>query len=290
MKFAVSSYSYSRLINSGAKSLFDCISIAKDSGFDAIEFTDFDVPAGMTQAEYATEIRKKCEKERIEPIAYAIGADFIYGSGGNLDKEIERLKGEVDIAEILGVKKMRHDTTRGYDIADRGFKSFDDALPAIIEGCREVTEYAHTKGIRTMTENHGVFSQDSTRVERIVNGVRNDNFGLLIDIGNFMCADEDPVQAVGRLSPYAFHVHIKDFHKKSGDGPFFCDGFFKTRGGSYLRGAVIGHGDVPVYQCISTLMSGGYDDCFTVEFEGIEDPVVGTKYGLNTLKKMCALI
>lgn len=290
MKFAVSSYSYCRLIGSGEKSLVDCIALAKESGFDGIEFIEFDVPEGMTKAEYAAVLRSECEKNSIEPVAYTIGADFINGSDGDIDKEIERLKAEVDIAAALGVKLMRHDSTRGYEKEDRGSKSFDDALPSIIKGCRAVTEYAKTLGIRTTTENHGFFCQESRRVEKIVSGVANDNFGLLIDMGNFMCADENPVEAVGRLSPYAFHVHAKDFHKKSGNAPFFCDGFFRTRGGNYLRGAIIGHGDVPVYQCLSTLISNGYDGYVTVEFEGIEDQITGTTYGLNTLKKMCASI
>lgn len=290
MKFSVSSYSYCRLIGSGEKTLVECIALAKESGFDGIEFVGFDVPDGMTKLEYAAMLKNECEKNAIEPVAYTIGADFINGSDGDIDKEIERLKGEVDVAAALGVKLMRHDSTRGFEKDVRGYKSFDDALPMIIKGCRAVTAYAATLGIRTTTENHGFFCQESLRVEKIVNGVANDNFGLLVDMGNFMCADENPVEAVGRLAPYAFHVHAKDFHKKSGNAPFFCDGFFKTRGGTYLRGAIIGHGDVPVYQCLSTLISNGYDGYVTVEFEGIEDQVTGTKYGLNTLKKMCEAI
>ncbi len=290
MKFSVSAYSYDKYLRTGEKSLFDCIDIAKETGFDGIEFIDLNPPENMTKAEYASALKEKCCNAGLEIVSYTIAADFIYGCGGNIDDETERLKKEVDIAQILGVKKMRHDATRGYDCCDRGFKGFDDALPLIIKGCRAVTEYAATKGIKTMVENHGTFSQESLRVEKIVNGVKNSNFGLLVDIGNFMCADENPVEAVGRLAPYAFHVHAKDFHKKSGNGPFFCDGFFKTRGGTYLRGAVIGHGDVPVYQCLSTVIAAGYDDYITVEFEGIEDPVTGTSYGLNTLKRMVASI
>lgn len=286
MKFSVSTYSYCRLIGEGKKSLLECISLAKETGFDGVEFVDFDAPEGMTKAEYAEMLSKECEKCGIEPVSYTIGADFLNGSDGDIDKEIDRLKNEVKIASILGVKLMRHDATRGYDAEKRGFKGFDDALPAIIKGCRAVTEYAETFGIRTMIENHGFFCQESRRVEKIVGGVANGNFGLLVDIGNFMCADENPVEAVGRLAPYAFHVHAKDFHKKSGNGPFFCDGFFKTRGGTYLRGAIIGHGDVPVYQCLATLAAGGYDGYVTVEFEGLEDQITGTAYGLNTLKRI----
>ncbi len=287
MKFSVSTYSYCRLINSGEKTLEECIALAKESGFDGVEFVDFgDIPEGLSKKEYAAKLKAECEKQGVEPVSYTIGADFLHGSDGDTDKEIARLKEEVEVAAALGVKLMRHDATRGFDADSRGFRGFDDALPVIIRGCREVTEYAKTFGIKTMVENHGFFCQESTRVERIVNGVANDNFGLLVDIGNFMCADENPVEAVGRVAPYAFHVHAKDFHKKSGNGPFFLDGFFKTRGGTYLRGAIIGHGDVPVYQCISTLKENGYDGYVTVEFEGMEDQITGTTYGLNTLKRI----
>jgi sugar phosphate isomerase/epimerase len=207
MKFSVSTYSYCRLINSGEKTLAECIALAAQTGFDGVEFVEFDTPDGMTKAEYAAFLREECKKNGVEPVSYTIGADFLHGSDGDIEKEIARLKGEVEIADALGVKLMRHDATRGYDNDKRGYKAFSDALPRIIEGCRAVTEYAKTFGIRTMVENHGFFCQESCRVEKIVNGVANDNFGLLVDIGNFMCADEDPAYAVGVVAPYAFHVH-----------------------------------------------------------------------------------
>ena len=289
MKFSVTTYSYSRLVNDQGKTLIDCISIAKEAGFDGIEFVDFvgfDKTDGMSKPEYAALLKAECEKQGITPVSYTIGADFINGSDGDIEKEIERVKKEVDVGAALGVKLMRHDATSGFSREARGFKGFDDALPALIRGCREVTEYAKQYGIRTTVENHGYFCQDSVRVEKLVNGVANENFGLLVDIGNFMCADENPVEAVGRVAPYAYHVHAKDFHKKDGNAPLFCDGFFKTRGGTYLRGAILGHGDVPVYQCLSTLASAGYDGFVTVEFEGMEDPITGTTYGLNTLRRI----
>ena len=40
MKFSVSTYSYCRLINSGEKTLLDCITLAKETGFDGIEFVE----------------------------------------------------------------------------------------------------------------------------------------------------------------------------------------------------------------------------------------------------------
>jgi sugar phosphate isomerase/epimerase len=108
-----------------------------------------------------------------------------------------------------------------------------------------------------MVENHGFFCQDSERVEKLINTVDHKNFGALIDMGNFLCADEDPAKAVGRLLPYVFHVHAKDFHTKQGICTDPGEGWFQSRGGNFLRGAIIGHGDVPVVQCMRLLNAIG---------------------------------
>jgi sugar phosphate isomerase/epimerase len=141
-----------------------------------------------------------------------------------------------------------------------------------------------------MIENHGYFCQDSDRVERIITGVSHKNFGALIDIGNFLCADENPVNAVSRLAPFASYVHTKDFHIKSGSELAPQDCFFKTRGGNYLRGAVLGHGNVPVLQTLSILKDSGYNGFITLEFEGCEEAKNACKWGLNTLKNICSYL
>lgn len=283
MKFSVSSYSFQRLLNSGKYTQLDLIGVAKEMGFDGIEFIDLMPTDGMSDLEYAVVLRDAAQKAGIEIVAYTIGADFLGEKGW--EAEAQRLFGQVDVAEALGAKLMRHDATGGFKGEDAKYKSFDSALPILANGCRMVTEYAVQKGISTMVENHGYFCQDSVRVEKLVNEVANPNFGLLVDMGNFMCADDEPAKAVGTVAKYAKHVHAKDFHKKSGNGPDPGDGFFRTRGGDYLRGAVVGHGDVPVYQCVQTLKRSGYDGYVTIEFEGVEDNEWAIKTGLANLKK-----
>ncbi|MBQ8182399.1 MAG: sugar phosphate isomerase/epimerase [Clostridia bacterium] len=287
MKFAVSSYSLSSLVNKGEKTEKELISLAKELGFDGIEFAEIHTPDGKDKREYAKELRAECEKQGVEAVQYSVGADFIYGSDGDLDKEIERLKEEVMVAVELGVKGMRHDATGGYKNEEKKYNGFSQALPRIIKGYRAVTEYAEKYGIRTMIENHGYFCQDSDRVESIITGVNHPNFGALIDMGNFLCADEDPVKAVSRLAPFTSYLHAKDFHIKSGNAFPPCDGFFKSRGGNFLRGAVLGHGDVPVFQVMNIIKDSGYDGYVTLEFEGHEDAVTACRWGLNTLRAIC---
>lgn len=287
MKIGVSSYSYSRLVNSGAIRQIDVIAKAREAGFDVIEFSTIALPEGRSLRDFAKELRDEAARVGMPIANYTIGADFVNGSGGDMRAEVERLKGEVDIAEILGAPGMRHDVT--YSLPRDRFTSFDAAIEAIAPAIREVSEYAASKGIRTMTENHGFISQDSTRVERLVAAVGHPNFGVLIDIGNFLCADEDPGIAVGRLAPLAFHAHAKDFHVKSGNCVSPGEGWFMTRGGNYLRGAIIGHGDVPVLQAVRALKRTGYDGVLSVEFEGMEDPATGVRIGQANLRRIVEL-
>lgn len=281
MKFSVSSYSFQKLLNDGTYTQRELISVAKDMGFDGIEFIDLMPEDGMTDLLYAKVLAHEAAKVGIEIVAYTIGADFLKKDP---DSEVERLYGQVDVTEALGAKLMRHDATGGFPESEAKYKGFDGALPVLADCCRRVTEYAEKKGISTMVENHGYFCQDSTRVERLVNAVNHPNFGLLVDMGNFMCADDEPAAAVGRVAQFAKHVHAKDFILKSGNGPDPGDGFFRTRGGNYLRGTVVGHGEVPVYRCVQTLKRSGYDGYVTIEFEGVEDNLWAIKTGLENLK------
>lgn len=285
MKLSVTSYSFSQLFANGSSNQLDCVSRAKDMGFEAIEFTDLSPHDGSTEEEYAAKIGAEAKRVGITVANYTIGADFLFGSNGDTKAEIERVKRKIDVAALMGATGLRHDATYGFPAGQREFRGFDSVLPALADACRAITVYAAEKGIRTMIENHGFFCQDSDRVEKLVNTVAHPNFGWLVDMGNFTCADENPVTAVGRAAPYAFYVHAKDFHIKSGMGPNPGEGFFMSRAGNYLRGSIIGHGDVPVRQCLSALKRAGYDGFVSVEFEGMEDALRGIAIGAANLRR-----
>ena len=282
MKYCVSSYSFGVLSREDKLGYLGIIDKAAEMGFDGIEFTDGLWTENGLESAYA--IRERCEKNGIEPVLLAVGADFINGQNGNSKAVVEYICKMVDFAEACGMKKLRHDVTSGF----RGRKfsiGYDDALKILSPCCREVAAYAEQKGIMTCTENHGYFSQGAERVEKLINTVAHPNFGALVDIGNFLCADEDPTISVGILAPYAIHVHAKDFYFKSGSEIAPGKGWFLSRSGNYLRGTVIGYGCGKVYQSIQIIKSTGYDGYLCVEFEGGEDILTGIQTGLENLKR-----
>lgn len=281
MKISVTSYSFGHYQNPNELGILGIIDKAAELGFDAIEFAD-GAWAKDASSDLAGQIRERASDCGIAIAALAVGADFLNGSGGDLDAEIDKIKRWVDFAARMGAPKLRHDITSGF----RGRKyaiGYDDAIPRCAEAARAITEYAAEQGIETMTENHGFFSQDAARVEKLINTVAHPNFGALIDMGNFMCADENPNRSVALLAPYVRHVHAKDFFLKPGDGPDPGKGWFRTRGGNYLRGTIIGHGDAKIAQSLYLLKKAGYDGYVTVEFEGMEDNLTGIALGRENL-------
>ena len=283
MKISVSTYSFSQLLNSGELNQFSCIAKAKELGFDAVEFVDILPHDGSSERDYAKRLGQEVRRQGLEVSNFTFGADFLNAAGG-AKAEIARVKERIELAVELGATSVRHDATIGLP-AGKGYRSFDSVLPILSDACRQITEYAATLGVRTMVENHGQFCQESSRVEKLVAAVDHPNFGLLADMGNFLCADEDPTLAFGRIAPYAFYAHAKDFHFKSGSGDNPGPGFFTTRAGNYLRGAIIGHGCVPVRQCLSVLKANGYQGMIAVEFEGLEDCLTGVRLGLDNLRR-----
>ncbi len=280
MKTSINTYSFSRFRNSEGNPLTmpEMADTAKEMGFDAIEFVGLAIPEGMNTdiKGFAKYMRDYCKNIGLSISAYTVGADFL------VPGVADRLKAEVDIAEALGAKLMRHDITFGQPEG----KTYFDLIPEFAKEANTVTEYAAAKGIRTCTENHGYFSQDSDRVVALCKAVNNKNFGLLVDFGNFMCADQISGEAVKEAAPYAIHVHAKDFKyiskEESKDPPA---GYFNTRAGNHIMGCALGDGVVNVRECVKIMKSVNYDGYITLEFEGpFGDPKEEVKKGLKFLK------
>jgi sugar phosphate isomerase/epimerase len=266
--------------------IFEVIETAAEMGFAGIEFTDFGPKeVSNDQTEAAGRVKECCSKSGIAVMSYTIGADFLNPrNGGDWKNEVERLKGELRIAKALGAPLMRHDVTTGISKDHTHLADFIDALPVLSQGCRMVTEYAAELGIKTMFENHGYFIQDSERCALLLDKIDHPNMGALVDIGNFLCADDDPLRAVTLMAPRAFHVHAKDFHIKPASSAEPGAGWFRSRGGNLLRGAIVGHGNVDVTACLKALKSAGYDGFVSLEFEGMEDNKQALTIGLENLK------
>ncbi len=280
MKIGVSSYSFSKYRRESGCSYVDLCRIAKEIGFDAIEFIGLDAADPVAEART---IRAYCEQIGLEISAYTVGADILKD---DFDATRAQLYACLDVAAALGAPLMRHDVC--YALPEG--MDWQQAIAVMAPRIREITEHAAAMGIRTCSENHGYVFQDSERVKALIDAVASDNYRWLVDLGNFLCVDEDPLSAVRVAAPYAIHVHAKDFLYKLKSDAVAPVGFFGTRNGNFLRGTVVGHGVVPVDACMKILGEQGYCGTLSLEFEGMEDNLAALKAGYAYLRAVAEAI
>ncbi len=286
MKLAVSTYSLSAWQRNEKKTLNDIVDWIADNAA-GIEFSGISSQLGKNPLRGADNLRKHCEKKKLQIVGYCCPAELFHSSQAKLKQQIETLKKEIDIAARLGVKNMRHDVTRGFPEGWKGKRTFCVVLKHVVPAIREIADYAQQYGIKTSLENHGFYMQIPKRVQRLIETVSHENYGLTLDIGNFLCLNEQPVNAIKILAKYAIHVHLKDFHiKPKRQAPPAEQGWIYTPKSIAIRGAILGHGDIDLPACISLLRKSGYNGWLSLEFEGLEESCMGVAFGLDYAKSI----
>ncbi|MCP3738599.1 sugar phosphate isomerase/epimerase family protein [Rossellomorea sp. BNER] len=283
MKLGISSYSLLGAMNAKKLTILEAIQWVADQGGEHIEI----VPMGFSIVNdfpLADAIRQKAGEVGIEISNYAVGADFLKSSVEEFEKEIARVKKEVEIAHRLGVKLMRHDVAQKAP-NEIAIQEFEKDLPILAEACQRIADYAAQFNIVTSVENHGYYVQASDRVQQLLHYVNKENFKTTLDTGNFLCVDEDPVSAVKKNIQYASMIHVKDFYIRS-SARKMGKGWFQTSSGNYLRGAITGHGDINLVEVIKVIKQSGYDGYISIEFEGMEECLQATKIGLDTVRRI----
>jgi sugar phosphate isomerase/epimerase len=285
MKIGLSTYSLHEAIQAGEMTVLDAIQWIAGNGGECVELS----PSGYDFVEDPSlidEVREKTAAVGIEIASYTFSAQFIQPSEAEYEAEIARVMKHVDIGSRLGVRRIRHDA--GFRPPEEAtIEQFEIDLPKMAGACRRVADHAARYGITTSVENHGYHVQHSDRVRRLIATVDRPNYRWTVDIGNFMCVDEDPLAAVQKAIGLASNVHFKDFYLR----PSHLDpgeGWFPTAAGHHLRGAIVGHGDIDIRSILKVVKQSGYNDSISVEFEGLEDCRLGSRLGMETVRRLLA--
>lgn len=294
MKLGLSTYSLMNAIRAGEMTVLDVIQWIADNGGEHVEIVPFGYQLVGNES-LIDAIREKAADVGIEISNYAILADVLKEDEEEYEAEIQRLKNEVDIAHRLGVKLMRHDVSSFRRPMDQNtILHFQRDLPRMVEACRRIADYAAQYGITTTVENHGFYVNGSDRVEWLIRAVDRPNYRQTLDVGNFWCMDEDPVVGVKKNVTYAAMVHLKDFYYRKASRftregeDFRCDSgtWFKTYTGNLLRGAILGEGDIDLWEVLRVIKHSGYDGYLSIEFEGMEDCRVASRISLENARRI----
>ncbi|MBZ9786353.1 sugar phosphate isomerase/epimerase [Psychroflexus sp. CAK57W] len=187
-KLSLAQWSLHRTFNEQGVNPFKFAEIAKENGFEGLEYVN---------QIYTDEIKKlgfdavidslKVVSENAEMQNVLIMVD---GEGDLADPDeearnlaVENHKKWVDAAQELGCHSIRVNT----------FGTNDPELwiPAVVDGLKKLSDYASTKNINILCENHGWLSSDVPVLIEAVKQVDMENCGTLPDFGNWCIQREN---------------------------------------------------------------------------------------------------
>jgi L-ribulose-5-phosphate 3-epimerase len=290
MKLGMSSYSFRPLLANGGltiESMFDWLSTNRA---EHLEIATFSFSAPGQEAEYdlvadsetLARIRAETTRTGIPISGICMGAKFAFVDAAERRAQIDLVKRHIELCNRLEVGFLRHDVVlwahRLTNTAD-----FEDNFAGIVEACQEIADFAKGQGVTTSVEDHGFFMNGSGRVKRLLHAVNRANFKFTVDVGNFLCVDEDAVVATRASLADASFIHLKDFYvRRRSPG----SGWLETLGGQFIRGSVFGFGDLETRTILEEVVASGYQGFVSLEYEGAEPTLSGCETGLANIRRM----
>ena len=259
------------------------VEFCKEKGYTGLELyenNDLQTP----DLEVARKVRDKSLELDVQILCMSQGANFM---AQDQKAEIQRTKGYIQVAEIAGAPYMhftvfpvlRHDI-RGVNRK----KLLQTVAPAI----RELCDYAGERGIGCVVEGQGFYVNGVETLADLIGEVDHPNLGVVADIGNVLCVDEEPEKFVGYFAPIVRHVHVKDmayssYHPNDGRR------WIPTRCGGWLNRCDLGTGIVNMEKCLRILKNAGYTGNFVIEntvFNRLDKAAEDLKFMQDLLGKL----
>ena len=184
--------------------------VAKSLGFNFIDHEMFHYPPNL-KPKYIWKMNTIMEKENVQSAVMLTGGR---GDIGDKDKSkrkkaISIYKYWIDVSSDLNCKAMRNVCSDFITI------SHEEKLNYAIEGVKELGEYAKSKGIDLLIENHNGYSSDPKWMIQLMEGVELKNIGILGDFTNWTLERNpdtfypDPYKGFEIMAPYIKAISAK---------------------------------------------------------------------------------
>ena len=234
----------------------EILNFASKHGFSAVEFRGLKREIDLTKcpdfstANINTSVQK-LKQHKLRIINLGASTALHYTDKAEREKNIDEAKRYINLAQQLNSPYIRvfpnnlpKDDTR------------NAVIELIIDGLKQLGNYAKNTNVTVLMETHGdvVYTADLVKIMESVNHPR---VALVWDISNmWTITKEPPAEVYSKLKPYIRHTHIKD----------------ATLDGNKINYALVGKGQVPVFEAINILRKDGYKGYYSFEWEKLWHP------------------
>ncbi|WP_026838226.1 sugar phosphate isomerase/epimerase family protein [Gillisia sp. JM1] len=221
-KISLAQWSLSKPIIEGEMDPMNFAQKAHEMGFSGIEYVSGLYASKVEEMGLQTvldTLKARSEQYNVENVLIMIDGegDLAVSDKAERNKAVENHKKWVDAAQFLDSHSIRVNL---FGSNDAGIWKSNS-----IDGLKKLGEYASTKGINVLVENHGYLSSNAKLLVEVMEGVNLPNVGTLPDFGNFClkreggerwdakCTEEYPrYQGIEEMMPFAKAVSAKSYN------------------------------------------------------------------------------
>jgi sugar phosphate isomerase/epimerase len=216
LKISLAQWSFHRALNSKKMDNLDFAAKAKELGFEGIEYVNVFFKDKAQDLEYLKKMNENAKAAQVRQLLIMVDGEG-YLADKDVSKRNQAVKNHhkwVDAAAFLGCHSIR--------VNAHGEGTEMEVAAAAVDGLSKLADYAATKKINVIVENHGGFSSNGKWLSGVMSKINKANIGTLPDFGNFclrwgkdasgnsICADEyDRYKGVEELMKYAKAVSAK---------------------------------------------------------------------------------
>lgn len=220
--------------------------------FDDLKTPDLDVAKGIAQRAAELEMNIPC---------LSMGVDL---SGSDQSEQVELVKQYILVAETAGAPYI-HFTTAPYMQHKQEFVPLGKLIRRIAPAVKALCDFAAEHHVICVVEGHGYYMNGIEPLERLLETVEHPNLGVVADLGNLLCVDEQPERFVSYFAPIVHHVHIKDMVVQPTPTEEPGVRWVATKQGSFLHRTELGTGVVDIARNLRILAAAGYQGSFSIE-------------------------
>jgi sugar phosphate isomerase/epimerase len=201
METSICSYSFHRTFAAGKMDIFDYIHWCNEQRFTQLDPWMKHLEQCLDDPEFVGDVLGAAEKIGLPFGCIAVDGAHIYEPSEE-KRAANRLMAYrwIDIADQLGASQVRIDAGGPAEMPD-------DVFAIIVDGYRDVLEYAGRRDIEVIVENHWGPTLYPVNVVKLLDAV--DGLGLLFDTNNW--AEGKQEEGWERCVGYASLTHIKTF-------------------------------------------------------------------------------
>jgi sugar phosphate isomerase/epimerase len=219
-KVSLNAYSFSKALNDfnkrggGGISLMALLDFCAKNGFDGIDATGYFFPTypEVPPNDVVNNFKRKAFGLGLGISGTGVRNNFTTSDKAERDAAVKHIKEWVEVAARMGAPVLRV-----FADTQMKAKSWQDVAPGltrdavqtyIVDALAECTEQGKKYGVIIGVQNHGDFLQTADQHMALVNAVKSEWCGPIVDTGYYKTPD--PYKDIAQVAPHAVNWQIKE--------------------------------------------------------------------------------